>query len=79
VTIQTTGSDCTSQGTARVSLIDPERQTRWIEVVYRVRDFVRCGRAAPGDFEIVGGTHKAYNPDGNAISPVAYLDPAYSF
>jgi hypothetical protein len=73
------GTSCETPGTAQISLVDPERLTQWVDVVYRIRDFEDCGRAVPGDFSIVTGSPKAYDPDGSPISPIFYLDPEYSF
>jgi hypothetical protein len=72
-------STCGAPGTTRISLVDPERQTQWVDVVYRLRDFAGCGPAIPGDFTAEAGSHKAYNLDGNPIVPIAYFDPEYSF
>jgi hypothetical protein len=72
-------SSCSDPGTTRISLIDPDRQTQWVDVVYRLRNFANCGRAVPGDFTAMAGSQKAYNVDGNPIVPIAYLDPEYSF
>ena len=59
--------------------MDPDRQTQYVDVVYRLRDFEDCGRAAPGDFTAVAESQKAYDVDGNPIAAFAYLDPEYSF
>jgi hypothetical protein len=78
VTTAGSGEDCGGPGTAKISLIDPDRRSQWVDVVYQLRD--ECSRAEPGDFTQVEGTLKAYDLDGNAISPpFAYLDPQYSF
>ena len=77
----TTGSPtgCSAPGSTRISLVDPERQTQWVDVVYRLRNFANCGRAVPGDFTAMAGSQKAYNVDGNSIVPIAYFDPEYSY
>jgi len=80
VSVSTTGapSGCGGPGTARISVIDPDRQAQWVDV-YRLRDFPNCGRAEPADFAEVEGSLKAYNLDGNTISAVVVPDPVYSF
>lgn len=77
----TTGSStpCDAPGTARISLVDPDRTVQLVEVVYRLRNFEDCGRAEPGEFFVVTGSPKAYDIDGNPIDAFAYVDPDYSF
>ena len=72
-------TDCTSLGTTRISVIDPDQTTPWVNVVYRLRDFPQCGRAVASDFTATQGPPKAYDVNGNAIAAWAYLDPDYSF
>jgi hypothetical protein len=76
-----TGADpgCQDPGMARISLVDPDRLTGWVDVVYRLRDFEGCGRADINDFEVETGWPKAYGTDGETISAFAYPDPGYSF
>ncbi|MFI5216558.1 MAG: hypothetical protein ACHQ3O_08430, partial [Candidatus Limnocylindria bacterium] len=80
VSVSTTGSpsDCSVPGTARISMIDPDRLTHWVDVVYRLRDFANHGRATVGDFS-QAVPPKAYEVNGNSIAPIAFLDPEYSF
>jgi len=81
VGVNTAGSPsgCGGSGTTRISLIDPDRYTQWVDVVYRLRDYANCGRAIPSDFTAVENSLKAYNADGNLITAIAYPDPEYSF
>jgi len=81
VSVSTTSSPsgCDGSGTARISVIDPDKQAHWVDVVYRLRDFAQCGQAVLDDFTVVEGSQKAYNLDGNPINAVVYLDPVYSF
>ena len=70
-------SSCGAPGTTRISLVDPERQTQWVDVVYRLRDFAGCGTAVLSDFTAVEGSLKAYNVEGNPIASIVYFDPKY--
>jgi hypothetical protein len=72
---------CTDKtGQTKISVIDPDRRSAWVEVVYRLRDFGTCGRAVPGDFVFVANSFKSYKADGTPISPpYAWIDDAYSF
>jgi hypothetical protein len=81
VNVSTTDSPsgCGGPGTTHISVIDPDRQTLWVDVVYRLRDW-GCGRAVLSDFTTVENSLKAYDAEGNPmVSPVADLDPEYSF
>jgi hypothetical protein len=81
VSVSTTGSpsDCGGPGETRISVIDPDRQTQWVDVVYRLRDW-NCGRAVPADFTPVANSLKAYDVNGMPLTPpVANIDPEYSF
>jgi hypothetical protein len=61
--------------TATISIVDPDQEAIWVDVVYRLRDFPTCGRAGPGDFEEESGSFRAYDANGVAISqPYHYLD-----
>jgi hypothetical protein len=71
-------SACGGSGTTRISMIDPDRYTQWVDVVYRLRDW-SCGRAAVTDFTVVAESQKAYDIDGNPITLPVLLDPEYSF
>lgn len=78
----TTGTPggCSDLGSTKISVVDPDQEAPFANVVYRVRDFVNCGRAVEGDFAVLGGSFKAYDVNGSQISnPYFYLDNAYSF
>ncbi len=77
----TSGSGCSEVGTTKISVIDPDQTTLWVNVAYRLRAFPACGgRAVPSDFTAAqGAAPKAYDVNGNAITPYAFLDPEYSF
>ena len=80
VTMSTTGSPsgpCQGSGTARISMIDPDQHTFWVDLVYKLRS-PACGRATVSDFTLVGSP-KVYDIDGNPISLPPYIDPVYSF
>ncbi len=79
VSVSTTGSPsaCEAPGTVRISMIDPDQYSQWVDVAYRLRN-PTCGRATVGDFTPVGAT-KAYDIDGNPITALAFLDPEYDF
>jgi hypothetical protein len=67
-------------GQTKISVIDPERRSAWVEVVYRLSDFGTCGRAVVGDFSLADNTFKGYKDDGSAITdPYVWIDNAYSF
>ncbi len=72
---------CTDKtGETKISVIDPDRRSAWVEVVYRLRDFDDCGRAVPGDIVFVADTFKSYKADGSVITPpYALIDNGYSF
>jgi hypothetical protein len=73
-------SGCDGLSTSRISLIDPDRQSGFVNVAYRLRDFVNCGRASPSDFTAVAGSLKAYDEDGDLLSPpIAFFDDMFSF
>jgi len=59
-------------------MIDPDRQTQWVDVAYRLRDYANYGRAVVTDFTPVGSP-KAYDVDGNPIALPPLIDPEYSF
>ena len=78
----TTGATtpCGATGTTKLSAVDPDQKTIWVDVVYRLRDFENCGRAGVNDFTPEPGTLRAYNADGVMLSsPFAYFDNWYSF
>jgi hypothetical protein len=78
----TTGSpaSCNDVGTTKISVIDPDEKTAWVNVAYRLRDLPNCGRAVIGDFTAAQGVPpKAYDLNGNAVPAWAYVDPDYSF
>jgi hypothetical protein len=81
VSVSTTGSTspCETPGTARISMIDPDRYSQWIDVVYRIRN-PTCGRATVNDFIPVAGSIKAYDVDGSLIADLPpFIDPNYDF
>ena len=68
-------------GTTKISVIDPDQTTFWVNVAYRLRNFPQCGgRAVLSDFTAAqGGWPKAYDVNGNAITAWVYVDPDFSF
>jgi hypothetical protein len=79
VSVSTTSSPagCVGPGSTRISMVDPDQRSQWVDLVYRLRD-PDCGRAAAPDFTPVGSS-KAYDVDGNPISLPPFIDPVYSF
>ena len=77
----TSGSGCSEVGTTKISVIDPDQTALWVNVAYRLRAFPACGgQAVPSDFTAAqGAAPKAYDVNGNAIYPYAFVDPEYSF
>lgn len=79
-----TGSpeSCSSMGSTKVSVVDPDRQSAWVNIVYRLRDFEGCGRAGAGDFAIPDSSYKAYDGGGNPLASAdrfIWVDESYSF
>lgn len=79
VSVSTTSSPegCGGPGSTQISMIDPDKHSLWVDLVYRLRD-PSCGRAVVSDFTPVGSS-KAYDVDGTLISLAPLLDPNYSF
>jgi hypothetical protein len=73
--------DCTSptQGSFRISMVDPEQKTLGARIIYRLRDFASCGRTGPGEFVPNTASLKAYDMDGSPMETVSAILDESSF
>jgi hypothetical protein len=74
-----TGStaNCEDVGTAKISVVDPDQTTMFVNVTYRLRSFPECPRAVLSDFSAAQGQPpKAYDVSGSPITPAVYVDPS---